>query len=201
MSRNIIHTVGQHVFKFLPPEYTEMGAPVLAKHPDIDPNNNNTNNKPKFQFLGQGYYFWDFNIERAQKWGKDHYDDNYLILEGDLVLQGESFLDLAGSREDLILFVKAFNKLAEHYPNLQVGEFFYWMQTMAKKEKVKWPYTIIRALNVKSKVRKVAFNRLRGSEMILDPEIIICFYEKNELNIHNIHYIDKNRKIWTPKKS
>ena len=178
-----------------------MGAPVLAKHPDIDPNNNNTNNKPKFQFLGQGYYFWDFNIERAQKWGKDHYDDNYLILEGDLVLQGESFLDLAGSREDLILFVKAFNKLAEHYPNLQVGEFFYWMQTMAKKEKIKWPYTIIRALNVKSKVRKVAFNRLRGSEMILDPEIIICFYEKNELNIHNIHYIDKNRKIWTPKKS
>ena len=48
---------------------------------------------------------------------------------------------------------------------------------------------------------KVAFNRRRGSEMILDPEIIICFYEKNEVNIQNIHYINKNRQIWTPKKS
>lgn len=106
MSKNIINTVGQHVFKYDPPKYSEKGAPFRAKNPtakDIK-KSEITGEEPIYQFLGEGYYFWDNNIGRAHRWGKNHCNNRYLILEGDFVLSGDSFLDLVGSREDLMFF-------------------------------------------------------------------------------------------------
>lgn len=199
MSQNVIFTNGQHVFRYFPPEYTEDGVPVLAKNPSNTGNGENEK-EDKFQFIGEGYYFWDDNIERAHRWGNGHYKGDYLILELPLVLQGENFLDLVGSRKDLKLFLEVYSEMRKLMPGLKIGSFFYGMQTLAKYQPSKWPYTVIRVLNVKRNADRVSFNQVKGSEMLLNPEIIICFYEKNELNLQSKRYIDKNGKEWTPKK-
>lgn len=203
MSRNIIHTIGQHVFKYLPPEFTEQGAPFLARNPERKSGLavKDTKEAEKFQFLGEGYYFWDDNIERAHKWGKDHYKGHYLIMELPLKLDGEDFLDLVGSREDLRGFCEVFNKIRKTKPGLKIGAFFHGMQEMAKSNPALWPFTVIRALNVKSNAEKVSFNQIIGSKMLLNPEMIICFYEKKELNLQSIRYLDKNNQEWTSRTS
>ena len=201
MSKNIIPTIGQHVFRYDPPKYTEKGAPVLACNPTkpeiMEAEKNN--NEPKYQFLGSGYYFWDNNIQRAHRWGEEHCDGKYLICECSLVLQGESFLDLVGSREDLGKFLEVYMKMRKFDPNLKIGAFFYTMQVIAKYQPNTWPYTIIRALNVKRGKNEAPYNHLYNAKMLLDPEIIICFYNKNELNLQNSRYLDKNNCVWTPK--
>ncbi len=201
MSENIIPTIGQHVFRYDPPQYTEKGVPVFAKNPTGEDAAAAMSNgvEPKYQFLGEGYYFWDDNIHRAHNWGKSHYKGKYLILEASLELKGSSFLDLAGSRRDLKILRDVYYKMKETHPNLKIGAFFNGMQTMAKLKPEVWPYKIIRALNLKSNSTKEPYNRLPNSHMLLDPEIIICFYNINELNLQNSRYLDKNDKQWTPK--
>lgn len=201
MSKNIIHTIGQHVFRYDPPEYTEKGAPVFAKNPTPEKIKESEENKkePKYQFLGAGFYFWDNNIKRAHRWGRQHYQNNYLILEIPLDLKGDNFLDLVGSREDLMKFLKAYRKIKKKFPGLKIGAFFHGMQTMTKNGFSAWPYKIIRALNVKSNASKIPFNNIPDSRMLLDPEIIICYYDKNELNLHRSRYLDKNNHTWTQK--
>lgn len=193
MSNNIIHTVGQHVFKYDPPLYTETGAPVLAKNPVADPNKTK-DIEPKLQFLGEGYYFWDDNIERAHKWGWDHYDGDYKIMELPLELKGDKFLDLVGSRADLQGFCRVFDKMREKKPGLKIGAFFKGMQEMEKNKPGSWTCTIVRALNAKNNAQKICFNHISTSKMLLNPEIIICFYEKKELNLQNLHYIDRKER-------
>lgn len=199
MSRNVIHTIGQHVFKYLPPEFTEQGAPFLARNPEekqgfpvID-----SRESERFQFLGEGYYFWDDNIERAHKWGNVHYKGHYLIMELPLKLEGDDFLDLVGSREDLRGFCKVFSRIRKNQPGLKIGAFFHGMQEMAKISPDTWPFTTVRALNVKSNADKVSFNHIPGSKMLLNPEMIICFYERKELFLRNIRYINKDNQEWT----
>ncbi len=199
MSRNIIHTTGQHVFKYDPPQYTEKGAPVLAENPENE--SESTENDVKLQFLGQGYYFWDNNIKRAHKWGKSHYNGEYMIMEVPLCLQGDRFLDLIGSREDLMVFVDALKEVLKEIPNLKIGAFFHMMQTMEKYEAGAWPYSIVRALNVKSHANKISFNHLPDSSMLLNPEIIICFYNKNDINLQSIRFINRYNREWHQKTS
>lgn len=200
MSKNIIATIGQHVFKYDPPKYSEKDAPYLAKNPTAPEVTESEQNRkePRYQFLGEGFYFWDNNIGRAHSWGKTHCDDKYLILEADLVLAGDQFLDLVGSREDLMIFLEAYEKMRKIEPGLKIGAFFKGMQTIAKYRPAAWPFTIIRALNVKRNGNFAAYNHLQNADMLLDPEIIICFYGKKELNLQNTRYIDKNNQAWTP---
>lgn len=201
MSKNIIQTIGQHVFKYDPPLFTEENVPVLAGNSKSADNVmlGNGNGREKYQFLGEGYYFWDDNIERAHKWGKTRCEDKYLVLELPLVLQGNRFLDLVGSRQDLRILVEALNAIRDRIPDLKLGAFFHMMQTMEKIEPGSWPFSIIRALNVKSNTQKIDFNHVPDSKMLLNPEIIICFYDKKELNLQSRRYIDKNDNQWTPK--
>ena len=205
MSSNIINTIGHHLFKYNPPEYTAEEAPFLAKNPEeedmlesVEDEKKAEANK-KLQFLGEGYYFWDNNINRAHRWGKSHYQGKYLIMEVPLCLQGDCFLDLVGSREDLMEFVEVLKEVLKEMPDLKIGSFFHMMQTMEKYEPGAWPYSVIRALNVKKNANKISFNHIQGSEMLLNPEMIICFYDKNELNLQNIRYINKNNKEWHQK--
>ena len=201
MSENIISTVGQHVFKFDPPEFTEKGVPFMAENPTLEEQKTCENNgkEPRLQFLGEGYYFWDDNIARAHQWGKNRCKGKYLILEVDLVLSGNCFLDLVGSRRDLMIFLDVYNEMRKKFPGLKVGAFFKGMQEMARIKPDVWAYKIIRALNVKSKADKILFNCLPDSHMLLNPEIIICFYDKNNLNLQDSRYLDKNNDVWTPR--
>lgn len=60
-------------------------APFLAKDNHI---------QKKYLFLGEGYYFWEDDIEQAHKWGKTHYRDCYFIVEFDCEFDETYLLDL-----------------------------------------------------------------------------------------------------------
>ena len=203
MSKNIIPTIGQHVFIYDPPKYTEKGVPVLAKNPTQKEEEEARRHKKKlkYQFLGEGYYFWDDNIRRALDWGTSHCNNKFLILETPLTLRGDHFLDLVGSRADLNLFMQAFEEIRIMNPNLTIGIFCKTMQKMAKYQPDKWPYRIVRGLNVKSTSPRIQFNQIIDSKMLLDPEIIICFYDLNDITLSDSYYLDQNQNRWTLKKS
>jgi len=40
--------------------------------------------KNKTPFLGKGYYFWDYNLEYAKVWGKNHYTNDYFICQSEI---------------------------------------------------------------------------------------------------------------------
>lgn len=174
----------------------------MAKNPEITQSAEGEvkdSNSNKLQFLGEGYYFWDNNLKRAHRWGKTHYDGKYLIMQIPLELKGNRFIDLVGSREDISIFCESFKEMRKNIPGLTVGSFFFVMQKMEKYEHGSWPFTIIRALNLKKNAEAVPFNHLQDSKMSLNPEIIICFYDRNELNLHCVSYINQQDKKWTPK--
>lgn len=201
MSKNIISTVGQHVFRYDPPKFIEKDAPFRAKNPTAaeEKEAEIKGEEPRYQFLGEGYYFWDNNIGRAHKWGKKHCGNKYIILEADMILSGDAFLDLVGSREDLGIFLDVYEYMKKRDADLKIGAFFKGMQAIAKYQPGVWPFTIIRALNVKRNGNFAAYNHLPNADMLLDPEIIICFYDKKELNLQNTRYFDKNNNPWTPR--
>lgn len=193
MSENIIKTTGQHVFRYLPPKYTEKGAPFLAENKEVEKNGVKVMH---YQFLGEGYYFWDYNIKRAHKWGRDHYEGDYKILEIPLVLSGDNFLDLVGSRKDVEILLKFMKELKNFVPIDKFGAFMHGIQQMKKMNYNKWPYTIIRALNLKSNTKSIPFNHLKDSRLLLNPEVIICFYDTKDINLQNKKIIDKQERQW-----
>ncbi len=188
MSDNIIKTVGQHVFKYLPPDFIEKDAPFVAVNKEIEKNGKKMIH---YQFLGEGYYFWDYNIQRAHKWGKEHYSGDYKILEVPLELSGEKFLDLVGSRKDVITLLKVMRSMKKIVPANKIGAFMHGMQQVKKKNPKKWPYSIIRALNLKDNVITMPFNHIVDSKLLINPEVIICFYDRNDINLQNKHIIDR----------
>lgn len=141
-------------------------------------------------FLGEGYYFWDDNIEAAQWWGSTHYKGNYTILEYDFTLSGDCFLDLVGSRQDIKLLLKLRQVLVEQgfrEEDLSVSKCIGLLKEIEQKEPGVFPYTIIRAMDINCKQNRIKFvnDENRHGYMILDPRIIICFFDKNDIPLHN----------------
>lgn len=192
MSKNVIKTIGHHTFKYSPPQYTDETAPCLSETQTEIIKGVETIEYP---FLGDGYYFWDYNIKRAHKWGEDHCDNSYGILKVHMTLKGDKFLDLAGSRHDLEKFAKIYSLMKKKEPGLRPGAFFKGMQMMEQEEHGSWPYTIVRALNVKKHANSVQFNHIQNSKMLLNPEIIICFYDKNDIDLQNSSVIYKKAHV------
>lgn len=192
MSLNIVRTIGHHTFRYDPPTWTEKGAPVKSK------NNPETqeNNEPQYKFLGDGYYFWDDNIEMAKRWGERQYKGKYKILECPLELKGENFLDLVGSRKDLRDFVTILNRIVEKWKDYKsIGKSLYLLQLMARYKPEVFPFTIIRSLDIKKNSLNdnsgdsIQYTSQLNKKMLLSPEIIICFYEKNDIPLHNARFI------------
>ncbi len=147
----------------------------------------------KYQFLGTGYYFWDNNIEAAKFWGETHYKGNYLVFKADLIIPKEKFLDLVGSRENMIYLqelmvrFKSQNKNSEHW---ELGKFIEFMKEVANKPGFKnvFPYTVFRAIDnnaVIKKEYKYLFVAGKHSYINLNPRLIICLVEKSSLVLKN----------------
>lgn len=56
-------------------------------------------------FAGEGYYFWEENLEAARWWGKGHIQGPYRIFSIEITLRYDdgSFFDLIGNRRHLML--------------------------------------------------------------------------------------------------
>jgi len=145
--------------------------------------------KNKTPFLGEGYYFWDYNLEYAKVWGKNHYSNDYYICQSDIFIDHDEdglFLDLAGNREHLVGFVELlweFNLIHEEgTEGIDLCWIIDYLRTKCPPEV--FPFEVIRAVdynNNKQAGIKIVFNEKKKSFTILNPRIIFSF--KNKENI------------------
>lgn len=178
MSTNIVNTKGHHTYNYEPPHFNDAGAPVFSKITSKD-------GETHFPFLGEGFYFWDDNINRAKLWGEQRYKGRYHIKEYHFELKGDSFLDLVGSRQDLFAFYTIARKIWARFGKMPIGQTICFLQNLEKSTPGTFPFKIIRALNVKTHRNTIPFNSDNGikSTFLLDPEMIICFFDQKDIPI------------------
>ena len=67
----------------------------------------------KDAWLGQGYYFWDSEINDAHWWGQEHYNGFYVICQSKYDYDSLEYFDLLGNtdhRKYLFTFCRSFDK-------------------------------------------------------------------------------------------
>ena len=163
---------------------------VLKDFPYLSIYNPQENKTP---FLGEGYYFWDYNLEYAKVWGKNHYSNEYFICQSEISIDSEKdgyFLDLAGNREHLVGFVGLlweFNLI--HKDGTEGIDLCYiidYLRTQCPSEV--FPFEVIRAVDYENNEQvgiKIVFNQGKKSFTILNPRVIISF--KNKENIVHLN--------------
>lgn len=143
------------------------------------------NKKP---FLGEGFYFWEYNTDYAKFWGRNHYLDAYYICEAEVLIDQEIdgyYLDLAGNRKDLIEFVKLLKLFELIDKNGTKGiDLCSIISYLRNKCPDAFPFKVIRAVDYKNASIagiKIYFNDKEDDFTILNPRIIIAYKEKKDI--------------------
>lgn len=137
----------------------------------------------KIPFLGGGYYFWDTNPEAAHFWGENHYKGNYFIYECVLNIEDDKFLDLVGSRKDMIKLKMLIAKFAFVFEGEDVclGEMLEYFKNLDNLSPGIFPIDAVRAIDSAKRKKEsdiMYFNKYKKHYIDLFPRLIICFYRK-----------------------
>ncbi|MCG8860075.1 hypothetical protein [Tenacibaculum finnmarkense] len=161
-------------------DYVLKNAPFYSEH---DAEND------KKPFIGAGYYFWEYNIDYAKVWGKNHYNDSYFIVESEINIENNDdsfYLDLAGNREHLVGFVELLKEFKfiddKGTDGIDLCHIISYLRDMFPEEV--FPYKVIRAVDYKNKATtgiKIAFNEKGSSYTILNPRIIVSYKNKEDI--------------------
>lgn len=183
MSTNIINTIGFHTCACGKNKYLLDNAPFLSEC-------TSETEEGKEPFLGDGYYMWDYNLETAHWWGNVHYKSKYAILSYPLTLSGDTFLDLVGSRKDMEDFRALVAKVrsmpgCESFGIAKSIMMLEWLNSLRENGEV-FDYKVIRAVDATKKRSNqiYSFVSARNSATNLDPRILICFKDKNDIPLH-----------------
>ncbi|MGL5914409.1 MAG: hypothetical protein ACRCZB_09610 [Bacteroidales bacterium] len=138
------------------------------------------------QFLGEGYYFWDNNLEMAQIWGDSHYKEPYFIVECEIDISPEKCFDLVGNREHQILLSNLLLRLRNRNHDKQnwtVADCLDFLKTLDSKDT--FPYQSIRATDYvvpeTLEQDKCFFVKKYNHYTILHPKMAICVFDKSTL--------------------
>lgn len=160
-------------------------APFLATHDE---------NTGKNQFLGQGYYFWDNNIEMAKYWGKKHCNGSYFIVETDIVLKEETCFDLVGNRNHMIVLIETLKILAEMKLERSRSWLVFHVIEFLKSIDV-FDYESIRAIDytMPSDIKPITlpFEKTGKHYTLINPKIAICIFEKKNILLETKRLLDK----------
>lgn len=161
---------------------------------------NNGNGSPKKYppFAGDGYYFWEDNIEAADWWGFVKYQrkgKEYRVFRIDLTLRydNQTFFDIVGNRQHLNLLKRLIDKTkkATDCNDWKLHNFIKYFRLLEQKNPGMFPYKMIRfndfALNpkIQSQVFLGGFNRYA----LLNPFYIICVFDKEILPLETFIFI------------
>lgn len=139
------------------------------------------------KFLGSGYYFWDDNIEMAHNWGRVHFHCNYYIIECELHLKSEIFLDLVGNRSHLRYFKQLIKKFEEYgfsRSKWTIGAFIEFLKSKEKDMPGIFPFKAIRSIDnsvIPKNKNTIQFVDNKPNYTNLDPRLVICLIEKNDV--------------------
>lgn len=146
----------------------------------------------KIPFLGEGYYYWDYNILMAKKWGAMKYNNDYYVVETEIKCTGTTFLDLVGNRKDIKLFITMMEDFwgkGIDRENWSIGAFIEFMKRLLKtgKNKNVFPFNIIRCVDNTPRPTDSAghffFDVNREEYTNLDPRIAVCVIDKNTVHL------------------
>lgn len=191
MSNNIVNTIGHHACKSADNKYLLNNAPFRSEYTE-------TTEEGKEPFLGEGYYMWDYNLETAHWWGRNHYNNKYAILSYPLTLSGEKFLDLVGSRQDMEIFKTLMDKVNSKQGCTGFGiaksiRMLEILNAMCSRGGV-FDYKIIRAVDITENAASeiYGFAGKRDSKTNLNPKILICFKDKNDIPLRKARVVCNN---------
>jgi len=142
-------------------------------------------------FLGEGFYFWEYNLDYAKVWGRINYEGKFFVCEAEIevdhLLDG-FYLDLAGNRKHLVFFVellKEFNLI--HDEGTKGIDLCYIIDYMRQNFPPDvFPFRVIRAVDYKNDDKagiRIDFNAKKDvlSYTILNPRILIAYRSKEDI--------------------
>lgn len=171
-------------------KYVSENAPFISTWPKDD-------DDPRQPYLGEGYYFWEYDIPQAKKWGVIWHSNWYYIVQAIINTTDNNFLDLVGDRQKIGHFLLMRKKLIEDgvlEEDQPIGEVIEYLKKASLIKAGIFPYLIIRAQDYKllSKPKKLYFKRLGGFTH-LEPCHIFCLTEKNNVILSDKRIIFQSR--------
>lgn len=156
-------------------------SPFLAEHKPSE---------GKYQFLGEGYYLWDENIEMAHYWGKMHYKNKYAVIEMNIELTENNCLDLVGNRKHMSFILNVLRKLSEkgfNRENWELSKCIEYLKRISLKNSNIFPYNIIKSIDYRSPKdqQKIFFVKNNTHFTILNPKIALCVIDKKRLPLRS----------------
>lgn len=154
------------------------------------------NNPP---FAGEGYYFWEDNIEAAQWWGLVHYERKkkaFRIFRIDLTLRYDnySFFDIVGNRQHLNLLKKLIDKAKTKVDctDWKLHNYIKYFRLLESRNKGMFPYKMIRfndfAFN--PKIQSKVFLKDMNKYALLNPFYIICVFDMTDISLESFIFIE-----------
>lgn len=197
----LLKTIGHHACEQTGgEEYVTTEAPFLSVRDE---------KKSKIPFLGNGYYFWDYNFEYAQVWGIRMVKGAYFIVECQISCEDSEMLDLVGRRQDMEWLLQKYDiaiksgKLKSRTISALLTLLFELSQ---KKNKTIFPYLAVRAVDLDRNIsqnrndtkhleqKRIKFVEGKKNITSLDPRLVICIYDKNCGIIKSKRIIYKSKK-------
>jgi hypothetical protein len=171
--------------------YVTENAPFISVWPKDD------DDDPREPYLGEGYYFWEYDVNQAKKWGKLWYTNWYYIFEASINTTADNFLDLVGDKQTIGHFLLLRTRLIADKSigeDFTMGEVIEYLKRANLLRPGLFPYRIIRAQDYKvlNKNNRLFFRRLQGYTY-LDPCHIFCLLEKNDVILSNKRIIFQSR--------
>lgn len=153
--------------------------------------------KDKIQpFVGEGYYFWDDNIEAARWWGDKHYKGRYRVFTIEFRLNYDSgvFLDLVGNRAHLILIGSMINKLKMRLDceGWKLNQFLDYFRKNDEQKPGVFPYRVVRFNDNSAKVYDMGFLALSQyhHRIALNPFYAVCVYNRADLDMSSFKFLE-----------
>jgi len=160
------------------------------------------NNVPKSKppFAGDGYYFWEDNIDAAEWWGNVKYirrGDAFRIFKIDIDLAYDgTFLDLIGNRQHIRLIASLIKKTKMHVDcsDWKFHHFIAYFRKLESRSKGMFPYKTIRFNDAKlnPKIQEPILLSSREdaqNSLLLNPFYIICVFEMADLKLSSFTFI------------
>lgn len=158
------------------------------------------NGKPKEKppFAGDGYYFWEDNIEAADWWGKVRYVNkgkSYRVFRLDLILRYDdhSFFDLVGSRQHLKLLGALIKKakIATNCAGWVLHNYLTYFRILNGRNKGIFPYKMIRFndSSLNPKMQGPISLTSQQHQTLMNPFYIICVFELQDISLKTFTFI------------
>ncbi len=149
---------------------------------------------------GEGFYFWDNDLDTAHWWGKMRYGDKkkYRIFQMDFTLKydNSTFFDLVGSMEHLKLLAKFVYEIQQdksiNTDDWKMHNYIRFLRSMNNIKPGTFPFKIIRfndaSTNNTFRQIKLKLNDLKSFTYI-NPIFIICVLEWKALNLQSFKHV------------